>query len=83
MYKGRKDQAREIGRADVTEILTLPIFQIRILKLHLDGENVTEILNLGERMISHKGEEEADVPTSYIVWTNWCFLCGKILEINL
>ena len=38
----------------------MPIFQIRILKLHLDGKNIIEILNLGERKISRKEEEEGE-----------------------
>ena len=41
----------------MTKILTMPIFRIQILKLHLDGKNVIEILNLGERNISRKEEE--------------------------
>ena len=44
----------------MTEILTIPIFLIRILKLHLNGKNIREILNLVERKISRKEEEEGE-----------------------
>ena len=36
----------------------MPTIWIQILKLHLDGKKIVEILNLVERKISQKGEEE-------------------------
>ena len=36
------------------------IFLILILKLHFDGEEAEEILNLGDRRISRKKEEEEE-----------------------
>ena len=44
----------------MTEILPTPIFLIRIFKLHLDGKNVREILNPGERKTSQNEEEEGE-----------------------
>ena len=36
----------------------MPTVWIKILKLHFDGKNNVEILNLAERKINRKGEEE-------------------------
>ena len=36
----------------------MPTVWSQILKLHLDGKNIVEILNLRERKISRKEEED-------------------------